>query len=169
MFQNTDRVNLCQNSVSARLSGCQKWGFRKENCIFYFCLFYVGEREKKTKWKKQKTFQNIIFWGGPPKMREMFLTLLVSGREKHAYFRAHYCFGQSFWGPKQSKTGKTINSGFSGKCPLGTGEKVVFTHCVFEKLCSSENTIFMVFSAKHSSCSKNDVVWMFMWLVLCVW
>ena len=30
------------------------------------------------------------------------------------------------------------------------GEKVGFTNCVFEKLCFTENTIFMVFSAKHS-------------------
>ena len=29
------------------------------------------------------------------------------------------------------------------------GEKVGFTNCVFEKLCFSENTIFIVFSAKH--------------------
>ena len=34
------------------------------------------------------------------------------------------------------------------------GEKVGFTNCVFEKLCSSENTSFIVFSAKHSSCNK---------------
>ena len=35
------------------------------------------------------------------------------------------------------------------------GEKVGFTNCVFEKLCSSENTNFIVLSAKHSSCKKN--------------
>ena len=29
-------------------------------------------------------------------------------------------------------------------------EKVGFTNCVFEKLCFPENTIFIVFSAKHS-------------------
>ena len=29
-------------------------------------------------------------------------------------------------------------------------EKVGFTNCVFEKLCFAENTIFIVFSAKHS-------------------
>ena len=28
--------------------------------------------------------------------------------------------------------------------------KVGFTNCVFEKLCFPENTIFIVFSAKHS-------------------
>ena len=41
------------------------------------------------------------------------------------------------------------------------GEKVGFTNCVFEKLCFPENTIFIVFSAKHSFsktktvCGKN--------------
>ena len=33
-------------------------------------------------------------------------------------------------------------------------EKVGFASCVFDKLCSSENTIFIVFSAKQSSCNK---------------
>ena len=36
------------------------------------------------------------------------------------------------------------------------GEKVGFTNCVFEKLCSSETTIFIVFSAKHSNCNKKN-------------
>ena len=35
------------------------------------------------------------------------------------------------------------------------GHKVGFTNCAFEKLCLSESTIFIVFSAKHSSCNKN--------------
>ena len=34
------------------------------------------------------------------------------------------------------------------------GEKGVFSNCVFERLCSSENTIFIVSSAQHSSCNK---------------
>ena len=38
------------------------------------------------------------------------------------------------------------------------GEKVGFTNCVIEKLCSSENTIFIVLSAKHSSCNKKRYV-----------
>ena len=37
---------------------------------------------------------------------------------------------------------------------FGLGEKVVFTNCVFEKLCFPENIICVVFSAKHSSCNK---------------
>ena len=34
------------------------------------------------------------------------------------------------------------------------GEKVGFTTCVFQNLWTSENTIFIVFSAKRSSCNK---------------
>ena len=93
--------------------------------------------------------------------------------QKNAQFRAQYllwltCFG----GPKHSKPRKTIkNSGFNGNCPkpemtlslqkvfFGMGEKTFFTNCVFEKLCSSENTMFIEFSAKHSSCTKKDVCW----------
>ena len=37
------------------------------------------------------------------------------------------------------------------------GEKVGFTNCVFENLCFSESTIFIVFSEKHSSCNTNTV------------
>ena len=40
----------------------------------------------------------------------------------------------------------------NGVC-FGMGEKVGFTNCVSEKLCSPENTLFIVFSAKHSSCN----------------
>ena len=39
------------------------------------------------------------------------------------------------------------------------GEKVGFTNCVFEKLCASESTIFIVLSANHSSCNKKGVCW----------
>ena len=46
---------------------------------------------------------------------------------------------------------------FLGKGVFEMGEKVGFTNCVFEKLCFSENTIFIVFSEKHSSCNTNTV------------
>ena len=47
---------------------------------------------------------------------------------------------------------------FGKKCFFDMGEKVGFTNCVFEKLCFfSENTIFIVFSEKHSSCNTNNV------------
>ena len=39
---------------------------------------------------------------------------------------------------------------FGKRCFFDMGEKVGFTNCVFEKLCFPENTIFIVFSAKHS-------------------
>ena len=38
-------------------------------------------------------------------------------------------------------------------------EKVGFTNCVFEKLCFPENTIFIVFSAKHSFSKTETVCW----------
>ena len=38
-------------------------------------------------------------------------------------------------------------------------EKVGFTNCVFEKLCFTENTIFIVFSAKHSFSKAKMVCW----------
>ena len=57
-------------------------------------------------------------------------------------------------GPVFNFTAKNYeNSGFSRSCPkpkmtlfsekgvFGMGEKVVSTNCVFEKLCSSENTV----------------------------
>ena len=46
---------------------------------------------------------------------------------------------------------------FFEKGVFDLGEKVGFTNCVFEKLCSSENTI-LVFSARHSSCNKNGML-----------
>ena len=39
------------------------------------------------------------------------------------------------------------------------GEKVGFTNCVFEKLCFSERTNFIVFSAKHSFSKAKMVCW----------
>ena len=45
---------------------------------------------------------------------------------------------------------------FGKKVFFGLGEKVVFTNCVFEKLCFPENIICVVFSAKHSSCNKKS-------------
>ena len=47
--------------------------FSKRNCIFCFCLFYVGdietEKGKHTKWKRPKKPIKIgFFGGGHPKM-----------------------------------------------------------------------------------------------------
>ena len=89
------------------------------------------------------------------------------GREKKTRIFVHIIsFGQKLVLPQNTQNHKkTINFWFQQKLPktktffvgkgvFGMGEKVVFTNCVFEKLCSRENTIFRVFSAKHNSCSK---------------
>ena len=97
----------------------------------------------------------------------------MSGREKNAHFRAHYLFWPKiFFGPKQCKPGKTIKivvsaeiapnqkwHFFFAKGVFDMGEKAGFTNCVFEKLCFSENTIFIVFSAKHSFSKTKTVCW----------
>ena len=63
------------------------------------------------------------------------------------------CFGQKFVDENSANQKNYKNSGFSRNCPkpkmtpflkkvfFDMGEKVSFTNCVFEKLCSSENTI----------------------------
>ena len=38
-------------------------------------------------------------------------------------------------------------------------KKLGFTNCVFEKLCLSEHTIFIVFAAKHSFSNNKTVCW----------
>ena len=102
-----------------------------------------------------------------------WLTLFVSGREKK---RAFSCtlpvLTKNFFGPKQCKPGKTIKIAVSAeiaqnqkwhlfwkKVFFDMGEKVGFTNCVFEKLCFPENTIFIVFSAKHSFSKTKTVCW----------
>ena len=93
------------------------------------------------------------------------LTLFVSGREKKRAFSCTLSvLAKVFFGPKQCKAGSTIKIGVSAEIAKKTQmtpffgkkvffdmvEKVGFTNCVFEKLCFPENTIFVVFSAKHS-------------------
>ena len=81
------------------------------------------------------------------------LKLFVSGREKKTAFSL---------GPKTVKLRKENykNSVFSGKCLkskvfVGMGEKDVFLLTVLsKKLVLLKAQFFMVFSAKHSSCSK---------------
>ena len=90
-----------------------------------------------------------------------WLTLFVSGREKNAHFRAHYLFWPNiFFGPKQSKAGKTTKIVVSTEIAQNQKwhnffQKGDFRHgwrsgfyCVFEKLCFSESTIFIVFQPK---------------------
>ena len=75
--------------------------------------------------------------------------LWQEGRRKDLFWPKH------FGVPKTVKTKKHYkNSGFKGNCPkpkmtpfllkkvfFDMGQKVGFTNCVFETLCSSENTI----------------------------
>ena len=91
------------------------------------------------------------------------LALFVSGREQKTRIFVHtICFGPKILlGPRQCKPGKTIkivvsaeigqnqkwHLFFGKRCFFDMGEKVGVTNCVFEKLCFSENTIFIVFSA----------------------
>ena len=71
----------------------------------------------------------------------------MSGREKkHAFSCTLSVLAKIFFGPKQCKARNTMEKGVF----FDMVEKVGFTNCVFEKLCFPENTIFMVFSAKHS-------------------
>ena len=104
-LKNTNGVTLCQNSVFEKFSG----GFRKLH--FWFCLFYVGDREAEKKWKKTKKTDNIVLlkvviqkWEECKKwlLSKHCLTLSVSGREKQAHFR-DYLFGPKIvFGPGQT-------------------------------------------------------------------
>ena len=82
------------------------------------------------------------------------------GREKnHAFSCTRSVLAKNmFWTKNSGKPGKTIKIGVSAEIAQNQtlhlfyekgvfymGEKVGFTNCVFEKLCSSENTIFIVF------------------------
>ena len=142
------------------------------------------KNKKKLNGKRPKNPIKIVFLrGGHPKIRKMkemdffakiaWHYLWQEGR-KNAHFRAHYLFWpKTFFGPKQCKPEKNIKyDGFSGNCPkpkmtpffwkrcfLTWVERLGFTNCVFEKLCSSENTIFIVFSEKHCSCNQKAVCW----------
>ena len=85
------------------------------------------------------------------------------------HIRAHDLFWPKMFWAKPATTKKNKNSGLDGiaskqkwhffekKKGFGMGEKEGFTSCVFEKLCSAENTICIVFPARHSSCSKKTV------------
>ena len=59
-FRNTNSATVCQNSVFAKFGGCQKWGFRKENCIFCFFFFMLENRNRKKKKKKMEKAKNPI-------------------------------------------------------------------------------------------------------------
>ena len=151
--------------------------------------------KKKQNEKRPKTPIEIVVFKLSSKNEKMkkwifsknCLTLFVSGRQKtNAHFRAHYLFWANNFLTKTVKTRKSSKiNGFSGNCPkpkmtpflkkvlfFDMGEKVGFTSCVLEKLCSSENTMLIVFSAKHSSCNKKTLCWITdnLWKIVgCFW
>ena len=59
IFENTNRVTLCQNSVFAKFWGMSKMRLSKRKLHFLFLSFYVGEIEtekrKTNKMEKAKT------------------------------------------------------------------------------------------------------------------
>ena len=59
----------------------------------------------------------------------------------------------------KKKTRYKAKTYFGKKVLFDMGEKVGFTSCVFEKLCFAENTLFIVFSEKHSSSETKYVCW----------
>ena len=105
------------------------------------------------------------------------LTLFVSGREKKRAFSCTLSvLAKISFGTKTVQSRKHYkNRGFKGNCKkkkktkmtpfLGKRvffdmvEKVGFSNCVFEKLCFPENTIFIVFSAKHSFSKTKTACW----------
>ena len=151
-------------------------------CGFSFlCWRNRNRKKKKENGKGQRNPIKIVFFEVViqkcEKSKNGFFAkiawhyLCQEGR-KNTHFRAHYLFWPKNVWPKTVQTRKNYkNSGFSGNCPkpkmtpflqkgvfFDMGEKVGFTNCVFEKLCFfSENTIFIVFSEKHSSCNTNTV------------
>ena len=113
-------------------------------------------------WKIKK----IDFW-----QKIAWHYLCQEGRKTRIFVHT-ICFGQMFFGTKTVQSRKHYkNRGFSGNCKnkndtffwkkvfFDMVEKVGFTNCVFEKLCLSENTIFIVFSAKHSFSKTKTVCW----------
>ena len=125
MFINTNSVNVCQNSVFAKLSGCQNEIFEKKTAIFVFvflCCCKRNRKKKETKWKKAKKPIKLVFkvviqkW---EKWKNIILaklpdTICVRKGEKNAQFRAHYLL-PIFFGPKQWKSGKTIKIAVSAE------------------------------------------------------
>ena len=127
----------------AKFGGCQKWGFRKENCIFCFFLFYVGKMETekgKKKWKRPQNpikigFFKVVIHKCEKSKKWSFskncLTLFVSRREKNAHFRAHYLFWPNFFYQKQCKPGKTIKIVVSAEIAQNQKWHILFEKGVF--------------------------------------
>ena len=108
MFNNTNSVTLCQNSVFAKF----------KEIPFLLLSFYVGDREtknKNNKWKKnkKKTYKNRDFKVVIQKWKnekwifsKNCLTRFVSGRMRKTHIFVHtICFGQKkFWNSANQET-----------------------------------------------------------------
>ena len=158
-------VSICAKIVFSQNCRDVKNEVFEKKLHFCFCLVYIAARETENKnilWKNRNEkngFLANIAWH----------YLCQEGKKKTRIFVHTICFGQKCFGPKQwepeKKNYKIVVSAeiaqnpkrhlFLKKVFFDMGEKVGFTNCVFEKLCSSENTIFIVFSAKHGSCNRN--------------
>ena len=119
MFKNTNSVTLCQNSVFAKLWGCQN---EEKSAFFVVVSFYVGEIETEKEMHKmdkgRKAYKNSVFKVGIQKCeeskKERFFfpkncrTLFVSRMERNTRFRAHYLFCQKFFGDQSSVNQETL-------------------------------------------------------------
>ena len=167
--------------IFGRLLGCQEKGFRTKKSAFLF--FHVGEskREKAKNIEKEhlKKRQKIVFLSGCEEkcfwvvkmvfFRKMGKHYLCSEGKKARIFVATICFWTMVLFLCPFKVTKHYrNRGFSRyrrkpkmallvvKVPFGKGPRKGFTICDTPKLCSAENTLFIVFSAKHSFADMNE-------------
>ena len=154
---------------------------RKLHFLFLsFLCWRNRNRKKKKNWKKAKKHPiKIVFFKVViqkcEKSKKWILAkiawhyLCQEGRKTRIFVHT-ICFGPKFFGPKQCKPGNTIKIVVSVKLPKTKNDTFFWKWCfltwerkwvlltVFLKSCVffSENTIFIVFSAKHSSCNKRD-------------
>ena len=193
----TQIVSMCAKIEFsfAKLSGCQKWGFRIWKCHFFVIFLCWRQRNRRKKQtqngkRQKKTTKNSVFKGGYPEMRLFFckiLTLFASGREKKTrIFVRTICFGQEIFWPKQRKPGTTIRIVvsaeiaqtlkwhlFGKKKSFWHGWKSVFLLTVFfEKLCFLKTLFYSVFGKTQQLQYKKGCMLKnrkFMKIVGCFW
>ena len=161
---------------------------RLSNRKFHFALSFLCCCKRNRKMGKGQKPIEIVFlrWlSKNEKNEKMDLqqkspdTICVWKGEKIAHFRAHYLFAQNSLGPKQWKAGRSIKCVVSAEITQNLkwhllfwrrcfwhGWKSVFTNCVFEKLCFSENTMFIVFSANTAAAIKKMYVDKKLWKIV---
>ena len=88
IFENTNSVTLCQNSVFAKFWGCQKWGFRKKIAFFVFSFLCWRNRNRKKKqtrkWKRPQNPIKSVFLRWSSKMWKNIKWFFAKG-EKRAF------------------------------------------------------------------------------------